>query len=743
MILFRSDFSRYPTAFPDYKTSNKTALHYAAVLDKLGVKNNVFHLTLLQKQLEGVDPHSPDLTVEQKARIRLECEHNPWYFYREVCRAPARGSPFPSQVKINRGNICLWWLFYNHVEVGLEQIRQTGKSLSKDLLNIDTLYIRGRNALISAITKDDGLRIEAIDRMKGIRNELPSFLVPAMATDADNQFELTCKHFKNRYALGIAQKSKPAANKLGRGFTSAIRDIDEGAFCDNISITLGAMEGSANAAEDAAKASGQPYGAFICTTAGSLDEDSGAFIYDIFQKGMPWTEHLLDCENNAELIEVIKRHCKAKRSDNKPPKIFVYASFLHSQLGYSNEWLMEKLAKNTGSPDAINKDYFNVWSSGKAANPLPKNILKEIRSSVKDVRYLERFKNGYTIRWYLSEDEVNSMMTNRQLIMGVDTSDAMGNDGISGAILDAESMMPVGTFSINETLLPNFCSFIGIIMQKYLGLVLVPERRSTGQSLIDHLLIQLPAIGIDPFKRIYNTIVQNREEEPNEFLEVNSTPANLRNNAFYTQRKKAFGIATTGASRDILYRDVFPSMARRKSKWINDKQLVDEIMGLVEKNGRIDHSSSSNDDMVIAWLLGSWFATYGRNLYYYGINASLIDSLRQVNDDPENRAEVQKELVQNQLRQEVKALAKVLADMKDNNLITIKENELRAIMKKMSNVGMEEDVISVDAMIEQYRESKAVEIRKNTASRAVLDRNKIWNGGYNHNTGLNTPDVIY
>lgn len=40
--------------------------------------------------LKGVDPHSPDLTPEQKLAIAQECKENPSYFVREVLRAPVQ-----------------------------------------------------------------------------------------------------------------------------------------------------------------------------------------------------------------------------------------------------------------------------------------------------------------------------------------------------------------------------------------------------------------------------------------------------------------------------------------------------------------------------------------------------------------------------------------------------------------------------------------------------------------------------
>lgn len=59
----------------------------------MGIKNYAFCLTLLNPELELVDPHSKNLTDEQKTLIALECMFNPWYFFRgSIKNTPPRGA---------------------------------------------------------------------------------------------------------------------------------------------------------------------------------------------------------------------------------------------------------------------------------------------------------------------------------------------------------------------------------------------------------------------------------------------------------------------------------------------------------------------------------------------------------------------------------------------------------------------------------------------------------------------------
>ena len=88
-ILFHKNWSLYPAAIIDYKTSNKSALLLAGKLKLMGIKNNSFFLALHNQELQGIDPFSPNLSIEQMAAIGLEIKNNAWYFFREIARAPA------------------------------------------------------------------------------------------------------------------------------------------------------------------------------------------------------------------------------------------------------------------------------------------------------------------------------------------------------------------------------------------------------------------------------------------------------------------------------------------------------------------------------------------------------------------------------------------------------------------------------------------------------------------------------
>jgi len=59
-------------------TKNKSFLDMHHYLKAIGIKNNAFMLTLLDSDLDGIDPHDPNLNVYYKQKVLRECLCNYW-----------------------------------------------------------------------------------------------------------------------------------------------------------------------------------------------------------------------------------------------------------------------------------------------------------------------------------------------------------------------------------------------------------------------------------------------------------------------------------------------------------------------------------------------------------------------------------------------------------------------------------------------------------------------------------------
>ena len=701
MILFLNDWARFPGAIADTKTTNTSFIRLASVYRQMGVRNHLFHLSLLQPALQGVNPFALDLTDEQKVAIALECRWNPWYCLREIIQLPPQGGPDPIRYVANRGNIALTWSFFNHIDFALIQPRQTGKSASTDCIWITVLYLMGHHTAIQLLTKDDALRRENIERLKGIRNNLPPYLNPTTPADADNKEMLTCVARGNIFKTAVGRSDKAAADNVGRGLTSPIFHSDETPYTRNIHISLGVALASTKAARDNAAKAGGLYSNVFTTTAGKKDTTEGKYAYRLIHSGMYWNELLLDCEDIRQVESTILRNSISR-------KPFINGTFSHRQLGKSDAWLIEAIENAKARGDVANRDYFNIWTSGTESSPLSVQLNEVVKSSEKDPLYVDVTKDKYCIRWYIPRNTIAEQMESTSHLLCLDTSNAIGRDANGIVLLDIRTMGVIAAANLAEANLFRFSKWIVDFMILYPKVTLVIENKSSAQGIIDTLLSILPMYGIDPFKRIYNRIVESPEKYEDVYTEI-SRPLSTRVESVYLKNKGLFGFNTTGNNRAFLYDTVLQHAVKTTGHLINDVVLSEEILSLVTKNDRVDHQDGGHDDVCMAWLLGHWFVKFSKNLHVYGIDMN--DCLLYVTDNgavatPE---ETEKALRKKRLSLEIDRLkGELVTEDIQANLFKI-ELRIRRMLEEFNTLGG--DILNLEDVI---KEAEAMRKKRRT-----------------------------
>lgn len=704
MIRFLEDWKKYPNAIVHTDTTNRSWVYMAAVLKKMGVRNYYFHLALMNPALKDVDPYADNLTLEQKFMIRAECKQNIWYFLREIARIKPQSGMTPDPVRANRGNIALWWLFICHITVFLMQIRQTGKSVSTDKVLEWVLDFGANNTEIGLLTKDDDLRVANVSRIKESRKLVPDYLYAVTSRDTDNTFEVTNKTNLNKIKTFVGQKDKTAANNRGRGMTVPIVWGDEGPFTPNVDITVSAMLGATSAARDQAARTNSPYGNIFTTTAGDRSQREGQFMFNLFSSAMPWTEALYDCQNEQELYDRVKAGTVAI-NDSFKPLVGVACVFNHKQLGFDDDWLMKVLENVTGTPEEINKDYFNQWSAGGRDNPIPRHILTLISESETEPRFTQLMNNNYTFFWYVKNPF--EYIAANHCVVGIDTSEGVGRDAISMVVRNSRTLETIGVMRVNETNVLKFIAFAGQFALMFPNTTLIPERKSTGITLIEGLITTMVSKGINPFKRIFNTLVQEADFNDNarELLKESEGCLSWKPERF-DSFKKYFGFATSGTgmySRSALYENTLVESLRMSATVVKDKTLIGELTGLEARNGRIDHKNGSNDDVVISWMLTAWLLMHGKNLRYYGIHnaLSMVREVDKLNEDPE--AVFIRKQRNSLVRTEVEALIGELSVTKDLLLRGQLQRQIEHVKRKLTN---EDDIQSVNDMFESAKQQR-------------------------------------
>lgn len=724
-ILFLNDWKQYPHAIVDTQTPNTSFIRYSALLREMGVQNHAFPLQLHNPQLQGVDPFSPDLTNEQIVMIAIESKQNLFYFMREVVRVPPPSGPGVTHLLANRGNMALFWLFYNHVTTMLIQPRQTGKSVSTDALQVYLLNIRCQNTTINLLTKDDALRSRNLARIKDIAEELPWYLQRKTKKDIANTEEIRISALNNSYKGFLPHQSPKQALNVGRGLTSPIFHIDELAFLYNNEIMIPAALAGGGAARDIAASKQEPYGTIMTTTAGKKDDRDGKYAYQRVVNSAIWSERFFDVED-IDALEKVIRHASPKGN------LAVNCTLSHRQLGYTDDWLRRKMEESGAEGDDADRDLFNRWTAGTQRLPLPIYLMERIRESKQGDCYTEIAKTyGYVTRWYIPESRLKALLLSVPTVMGLDTSDAVGRDDIGMVVRHVVSGEVLGAGNYNETNLITFAKWIADVLEQYPLMTLIIERRSSGASILDYLILQLVSKGIDPFRRIYNKVVQEAEEAMPRYRDI-QRPFHTRDQEVYTRYRKHFGFATSGSgvtSRTELYSTTLLAAAKHTGDRVRDGVLADQILGLTTRNGRIDHGEDDHDDVCIAWLLTYWLLSNGKHLDFYGIDSRAI--LRDVTyQDPDHTPEnVYQRNQQRQIRQRIESLMEQIKATHDPYITMKYERELMALGQYV--ILDEGETFSVDNLIKELRAQK--QIQRPQAKTSIMNPTPYAvSGGYHH-----------
>lgn len=712
MILFLQDYKKYPNAIIDINTTNRSFVRLSSVYREMGIKNHAFILALLNPKLQGIDPFSKNLTLEQMRWIALECKQNFWYFVREIARAPANVGLRADMVEANRGIIAMWWCFFLHVTYICTMPRQTGKSIGADWLMTGLTNFICNNTQINLLTKDNQLRVSNIKRLKEIYAELPEYLNFKTKEDSSNTETLTVKVFNNTYITNVPQASPKRAYNLGRGMSTPIVHIDEPPFQPNIDIALSSMLPGMGAVADKAEAQGDPYGILITTTAGKKDDPSGKYIFNFIQEAAPFTEKFFDAIDEEDLRKMITKN-------SRTGKYRVYGCFSHKQLGKTDEWLKRKLDMSSSTGDDANRDYFNVWTSGSATSPIATHILEKLNQNIQPPTFEQIQTYGsYILRWYIKEDEIKPVMATRKMCIGIDTSDGSGGDDISFVMTDdlTGELVAIGTF--NETNLITFAQWLVWILETYENTIMIIERRSSAITIIDYLLMFLPPKNIDPFQRLFNWVV-NDPQEYKELYKEACLPMRKRTDDIYTRAKKFFGFATSSGgqtNRSELYGSVLQNACKRCYDKIRDRGLTDQLSSLVTRNGRVDHDIDGHDDLVIGFLLCHWFLTMAKNLAFYGIDSKkiLVEAQVKINYSPAEAYFVQEQQL---IRERIQSIYEQLSNERDTFVCNRLEGDLRGLNSRI--VLQEGEYCSIDAIIDEAKNARKSRLVNTDSFRGV------------------------
>ena len=575
-------------------TNNKSFLNMHYYLKSIGIKNNKFMLTLLDPDLDGIDPFDRNLPPVYKQKILREVMYNYWYFLREVVRIPDQGSTSGgARYKLDRGNLALNFCMMLNLNIFLELPRQIGKTISSLCRYLWVFNFGTTNSEMVFLNKKmDDSKLN-LARMKEIRDALPSYLqmkemiLPdGKVVKKPNTVE-TLEHVSNGNKIKTvpSARSKAAAASLLRGRTIPIIYADEWAFTPyNDIIYVNTIPAWKTAAMNAKK-NNAPYGITITTTPGFLAEDAGKYAYDMKESATPFTELWYDMTYN-ELMNYINANTRSS---------FIYIKYTYQQLGRSEHWFAEICKDMQNDWPSIRREILLEWANGVENSPFTQEDLEVVQELTKTPIKQVMLMNKYIMNIYQQVD-----LNRYPPIIGVDVSGGYNRDSSAISVIDSHTTKLFADMNCNYISTFDLAQCIYELVTNYMpnAVVNVERNGGYGASVLSKLVNS--KIKRNLYFEIKDKVIEERQQD----------------NHIYKAKKrmKVYGLDSSKKIRELLMEILRERMEYHKDKFVSPI-ILEELKGLeVKKNGKIDHSVNTHDDQIFSLLMALYVWYYGKNL---------------------------------------------------------------------------------------------------------------------------------
>ena len=580
------------TIYYEMNTTNKSFLDCYNYLKAKGIKNCKFHLVLLDKDLAGVDPYAPNLSLVMKQKILIECQRNYFYFIRNVVRIPSSGGP-PDRYRMNRGMLALSFCNMLNLNTYLELPRQQGKTIGAVIWYLWLYCFATRDSMMIFLNKKMETAKENLQRLKSIKDMLPSYLQmnqTIVGFDGrkirvpDNVESMKNPINNNLIKVLPSARNKIAASNLLRGKTIPILWGDEWAFTPYNDIIWVNGAPAMRTAMNNAKRNGAPYGALLSSTPGYLTQPEGIEAYDTIKAATPFNEAWYDFTPQ-QLSSLLA----ANTSSN-----FVYIKYTYQQLGLSEQWFKEQCIDMKMKWADIRREVLLEWSAETENSPFTKEQLDIVQQLIKQPK-----KQIYLLGKYLFNiyDDIDFRYPP---IIGVDVSGGFNRDSSAISCIDSRTSKLMADFNCNYISIVDLTKVIFELVSKYMpnGVVNIERNGGFGASVLAKL------VNSSIKKNLYYEIKDKVIEERTDGIRIQRK----------TQKTKVYGTDNTKAVREELMEILRERMEYHKDKFVSPI-IYRELTTLeVKRSGRIEHSATEHDDSIFSLLMALYVLYNGKNL---------------------------------------------------------------------------------------------------------------------------------
>lgn len=606
----------YPIYY-DYTTTNKAFITFSEKVLK-GINkivninmNHKIPLLLFDRDLLGIDfTHSVNSELLNVKAI-VEARKNPYFTMRECAKVDSKktdvlGKTIFIKYAPTIGSWCLLWNYSQCFNTYRSQSRQTGKTY--DIVNLlgaeFAVAYEKLNALAISYDETNSKKIKA--DMVQSANNLPLFMkfhniktrtkkgvnYEAEIDDVDptaTKF-VTNDKLGNTIKIAAIGKTEESGTLVGRGLTLEIIVADEVGFYKNLTSVCTGIFNANNTAKYMAEQSNKRYGIHFTTTPGTLDTKHGKALYNMISNNMAQFDFKLLELPYSELKEFLQSH----------KMHFFNLTFEYDILGFDEEWLKVALANNPNGDD-FEVDILLKWkmtSKGSYISEKHLNRIDTLVSLTGNNSYF--FKKKHMIYAH----PTNKVDTFEELIaktsalsIGIDIAGGKLNDSTVFYAVDLISGNVVFTYKNNQIGVNEgallYCDLLHEIkkINPDIFVVTVPESNGVGGSAFIEVLLKDKMVEQTIFfvkkafdKRYNNTLTKSCTKRISDDYYID------------------YGSLLTPMLRNYLTTITLDDLVDKYPSFVKCQPMLDELVTLVKKNGKVQAGPDSHDDVVLACL---------------------------------------------------------------------------------------------------------------------------------------------
>lgn len=614
----------YPISGPiyDWKTKNQSFIDVYNQLKLLGIKNNAFHLILLNPSLQGVDPYDPNLSPSVIMSIIQECQLNVFYFLREVVRIPEQGAgtiPF----KLDRGTLAALYCFANDINFYLIKPRQTGKSVGICAMMTWAFKFGITNGQFMFAGNKEKTPKENLKKMKNYIAALPPYLAK-MGTQTKDSSGRTVRKTNNikSYIEPVTNNSamvagcaisETAAEEIGRGDSHTYEFFDEAEFTSFIETIVQVSGMAFNTASQNAFKNGAHACRIFASTPGDLsDKKKCQSALRIVEDAVKWDEKFYD--TYATDIQGLKDYVNAKSSYR-----VIYIEYSYQQLGYGEEWFRWACGQVGHNLAKIRREILLQRFAGNPLSPFSEQDIIELNECKEKPKFVQVVNKIYELRFY---ENIEDIKKGRLHFITIDPSDGTGGDNYAMLVVDPYSLKTVMEFKSQYMTATDCRKLTEFIVKTYFQkIMIIIESNRNGIAVIDTFKESWlkPFIYVSPEADVSASL--NRE-----ILDEKGFVKDQ------LMRRKYFGIKTTSTTRDVMM-GLLVDAVRFKKDILVSEYVVEDINDLITKNGRIEAAPGKHDDIIMAWVICMYTIYYGEKLERWGFRKGQLPDDVEMDDE--------------------------------------------------------------------------------------------------------------